>query len=166
MTVKLLGQFPITFSYYQFMVYDVSVDMPECEWTADHSNQGFARRQGTVCFAALLQWGSAHVDTFFGPYVPNDRHQRVIAVPFDTPTGRVIVQGMMEVYVAHTLFVPKGHYTLYAAQELVDEDEGQENICLFFHRLAEPAASSAIIKADATLVPPDRLLEDAKAIIQ
>jgi hypothetical protein len=49
------------FSYSQFMVFDESVRLPGCEWTDEHSAQGFARWESTVNFSTLLEFGEADV---------------------------------------------------------------------------------------------------------
>jgi hypothetical protein len=63
--------------------------------------------------------------------------------------------------------VPPGHYRLTAAQwlvegeELVEWEEEEQAIDLFFEPLAEPLRTSAILIADAELNPPTPLLETA-----
>lgn len=62
----------LNFSYSQFFVYDASVQMPACEWTKEHSDQGFARRDGTVAFGTLLEYGKARVEVVVRAYQPRD----------------------------------------------------------------------------------------------
>jgi hypothetical protein len=162
MSISKLGSFKVDLNYNQLLVYDVSVEVPECSWTEAHCDQGFARRESTVCFDTILQYGDAEVTIYEGPYSDNALYQRAVAVPFFSPTGRVIVQSVLEIYVAKVVFLPKGYYRLYAAQWLADDgDEDRQSIDLFFEALPAPAAQSAVLRADEGLNPPAVLLEDA-----
>src|SRR5437016_2369137 len=115
MKTSTLGRFRLDFDYNQILVYDVSVAVPECTWTEEHCNQGFARRESVACLGTILQYGQADAVVFHGPFVEQETYERVIALPFYVPTGRVIIQGMMEVYLAHVLFCGQGQYKLYVA---------------------------------------------------
>ncbi|HEY7308444.1 MAG TPA: competence protein ComJ [Gemmataceae bacterium] len=161
MRTSTLGQFYFGFDYNQFIVYDVSVEVPECKWTEEHCNQGFARRASVACIGTLLQYGQGEATVFFGPYLEQKNYQRVIALPFHSSTGKVIVQGMMEIYLAHILFCDRGHYKLYIAQWIADEEDEREGIHIFFHLQDQPLSKSEIIIADEGLSPPPILLEDA-----
>jgi hypothetical protein len=66
------------FSYSQFLVYDASVRLPGCDWTDEHSAQGFARRESTVNFSTLLEFGLADVAVIHGAYRPTEEYERVI----------------------------------------------------------------------------------------
>ena len=44
--------------------------MPACGWTERHSDQGFARRSGTVAFGTVLEFGSARVRVAISGYEP------------------------------------------------------------------------------------------------
>src|SRR5437870_5008439 len=116
MKTSILGRFRFKFDYNQFLVYDVSVQVPECTWTEEHCNQGFARRDSTACVGTILQYGQAEATAFFGPYTEQKLYSRVIALPFFSSTGRIIVQGLTEIYLAHILFCDPGHYKLIIAQ--------------------------------------------------
>src|SRR5688572_4050624 len=116
METSTLGQFLIDFDYDQFLVYDVSVKVPECEWTEEHCNQGFARRGSVACVGTMLQYGQANITVFSGHYVKHREYERVIALPFHSPEGKIIIRGLMEIYIAHILFCEPGHYRLYVAQ--------------------------------------------------
>ena len=48
------------------MVFDESEQLPGCACTVKHSDQGFARRESTVNFATLLEYGLADLN-FLGP---------------------------------------------------------------------------------------------------
>jgi hypothetical protein len=161
MKTSTLGRFHFEFDYYQFLVYDVSVQVPECEWTKEHCDQGFARRESVACVGTILQYGEADAAAFFGPYLGQESYQRVIAMPFYSPTGRIIVQGMMEMYLAHVLFSEEGHYKLYVAQWIADEPADREGVHLFFHHQEKPEKKSEIILADQGLAPRAILLESA-----
>jgi Competence protein J (ComJ) len=161
MKTSILGRFGFKFDYNQFLVYDASVDAPECTWTREHCNQGFARRGSVACMGTILQYGQAEATAFYGPYLAQDGHERVIALPFYSPTGRIVVRGMMEIYLAHILFCGGGHYKLYVAQWIADEEDEREGVDLFFHRQEKPVTKSEIIVADEGLSPPATLLESS-----
>jgi hypothetical protein len=125
-------------------------------------------------FHALLfddaRLGQALLKAYWGAYHPNGSHQRIVAVPFHSPTGRVILQGLLvEMYCARVLFVRPGHYRLIVAQYFTgditdDEAEHREVVELFFEPVKTPLAKSEILKADAGLSPRTHLLEDANEI--
>ena len=152
----------LEFSYSQFFVYDASVQMPACEWTKEHSDQGFARREGTVAFGTRLEYGKAEVRVYVCSYQPRDDHERVIAVPFVVVSGQVIVDGPEEMESGRdrNVALPPGSYRLVVAQRVVGDEE--EVIDLFFEPLAKPLERSEIIKADDGLDPPDPLIETAE----
>jgi hypothetical protein len=164
MKTSILGRFRFDFDHGQFLVYDVSVEGPQCEWTEVHCNQGFARRESAACIATMLQDGSADVTVFFGPFVEQESYQRVIALPFHAPEGKIVIGGLLELYLAHVLFCPRGHYKLYVAQWIADEEDEREGVHLFFHPQEEPVTKSEITLADEGLSPPAILLESAATI--
>lgn len=147
------------FSYSQFMVYDQSVQLPGCAWTDEHSAQGFARRESTVNFNTLLEFGYADVTVRRSAYQPSAEHDRVIAVPFRVASGEVLVEGPEEMDVERAFTLPPGNYRLVAAQRVTGDEE--EVIDLFFEPLAELLERSAILLADDALNPPTPLLETA-----
>lgn len=149
------------FSYSQFFVYDGSVQMPACDWTKAHSDQGFARREGTVAFGTLLEFGRARVVVAVTPYQPRDEYERVIAVPFDSVSGKVIVDGPEETETGRerNFALQPGNYRLVVAQRVTGDDE--EAIDLFFEPLTNPLERSAVLVADDALNPPTTLLETA-----
>jgi hypothetical protein len=147
------------FSYGQFMVYDSSEPAPGCLWTNDHYNQGFARRSATVCYRTLKQEGEADVTYIHGHFVPRYSYVRVIAVPFFSTTGRVLVEGPEEVGTGRIVNIPAGDYRLTCGQRY-------ENNCvvvdLFFEKLERPLERSIVIVADSELSPPTELIESAE----
>jgi hypothetical protein len=147
------------FSYSQFLVYDQSVAAPGCLWTEKHTAQGFARRESTVCFGTLIEFGHADVTAEFGRFVPNQSHERVIAVPFTVVTGKIIVDGPDENNVQRLVELPNGNYRLVAAQRAIGDET--EAVDLFFENLSEPSRRSEIIVADKQLEVPGTLLETA-----
>jgi hypothetical protein len=149
------------FSYTQFFVYDSSVQMPACDWTKGHSDQGFARREGTVAFGTLLEFGKAKVVVHLAPYQSRGEHQRVIAVPFEATTGKVIVHGPEETETGRerNFALPPGNYRLVAAQRVTGDEE--EAIDLFFEPLRKTLERSAVLVADDALHPSSPLLEGA-----
>jgi hypothetical protein len=102
------------FSYGQFLVYDRDVKAPGCRWTDEHTSQGFARRESTVCFRTLLEFGYADVSYCEGPFQPEVEYERVIAVPFFVSSGTVVIDGPDEVSVGRTFTLPAGNYRLVA----------------------------------------------------
>lgn len=109
----------------------------------------------------MLQYGQADTTVYFGPYLQQENYQRVITLPFHSPTGKIIIQGMMQIYLAHILFCDKGHYKLYVAQWIADEEDECEGVHLFFDPQENPVTKSEIIIADEGLSPPAVLLESA-----
>jgi hypothetical protein len=164
MKTSTLGSFSFEFDHGQFLLYDASVQVPQCEWTEGHCNQGFARRESAACISTLLQDGNADVTVFSGPYVRQERHERVIALPFYSPEGKIIIRGLLEIYLAHVVFRRASHYKLYAAQWIIDEVDESEGVHLFFHRQEKPVTKSEIILADEGLSPPRILLEWAEEL--
>jgi len=152
--------FELQFSYNQFVVYDGSVSMPGCIWTDLHVRQGFARRESVVCFGTILEFGKAHLTVFFGPYAENRKHQRAISTPFDSPTGKVLIEGPEESETNRFVEIAPGHYRVTAAQLVADDD--REEIELYFEKVSEPAQDSKIIIADEELEPPTKLAERAE----
>ena len=150
------------FSYSQFFVYDQSVALLHgLLWEDEHVAQGFARRESTISFATLLEFGHADVTVELRPFVPNNVYERVIVVPFTATTGRVFVDGVDETnMVERFIDIAEGHYRLVAAQRTVGDEE--EVIDLFFEKLAEPLQHSEVIVADKQLDVPGTLLETAE----
>ncbi|RYZ71969.1 MAG: hypothetical protein EOP09_03890 [Proteobacteria bacterium] len=148
------------FSYSQFMVFDETEELPGCEWTEEHSAQGFARRESTVCFGTPLEFGNAEVRATIGSYRPRLEYDRVIAVPFFCSSGKVIVEGPEEMDAGRLLELPNGNYKLTAAQIITGDDE--ETIDLFFEPLSEPLDRSVILVSDEMLNPPRPLKEEAE----
>lgn len=158
MTNRIPVESDLYFSYSQFFVYDSSIRSPGCLWTDAHVAQGFARRRCVVCFGTLLEFGSAKLCYIHGPYQANPKYERVVAVPFEVVTGRVMVDGPDELNVRRSFAVPPGHYELVAAQNVLDDE--QEAIDLFIHAVEAPIAASRIIVADNELLaPPVPLIE-------
>lgn len=156
------SEFKIYFSYSQFLVSDETVELRGLAWTETHSRQGFARRPSTVSIGTILEFGTGFVSVYFGPYIGHELYERVISVPFFSPTSRVVVEGPEEypVPVDRILTLQPGYYRLFAAQQVLDDDE--ELIDLYFQQLDKPANSSEILVAGDDLDPPESLLEEAE----
>ena len=100
------------------------------------------------------------VRVHLGQYTANQGDERVIVVPFYSPTGQIVVEGPEEDEVSdRDISIAPGHYNLLAAQRVVDDEE--EVIDLYFQKLGEPAKHSKVLMADEELDPPAKLLEDA-----
>lgn len=141
------------------MVYDQSEQLPGCEWTKDHTAQGFARRKSTVCFGTLLESGHADVAITIGPYKPQGMYERVISVPFHCLSGKVTIEGPEEIDMDRVFNIPQGNYRLTAAQVSIGDDK--EQIDLFFEQALAPLKQSVILVADELINPPRPLIETA-----
>jgi Competence protein J (ComJ) len=159
----------LDFSYHQFMVYDQSVRLPGCDWTDERVAQGFVRRESTVSFGTLLDFGFAYV-AVASAYESREEYERVIAVPFLVMSGKVNVEGPEHtVDIERSIALAPGNYRLVAAQRVIrDEEEAdaaivysRKAIDLFFEPLAQPLERSAILVADDALKPPTPLVETA-----
>src|SRR5207248_5840316 len=136
-----------------------SVAAPGCLWTDGHAAQGFARRESTVCFGTLLEFGYADVAYEIGAFAPHGTYERAIGVPFLVATGRIVIDGPDERDVLRIAKVPSGSYRLVAAQRAFSDEE--EAIDVFFERFEELPQRSIVIIADEQLNVPERLLETA-----
>ena len=157
---KPLYNFKIYFSYGQFIVYDISVSLPACDWSAEHTNQGFARQESNASFRTIENFGQANVSVYLNEFILKEEFQRVISVPFYSSTGKIKVEGPEE-FTNSIVIIQPGPYKLYAAQWVINEEN--ENIELFFQKLEIPATKSEIIKADEEIKPPAELLEYAES---
>lgn len=142
------------------MVYDQSVRLPGCDWTEQHTAQGFARRESVVNFNTLLEFGQADVAVNLGSYEPHPDYERVVEVPFLVTSGKVLVEGPEETEVERNFTLSPGHYRLIAAQSAAGHDE--EVIDLYFEPLTKALERSAILVADEALNPPTPLIETAR----
>lgn len=147
------------FSYNQFMVYDKSVQLPGCDWTEEHTTQGFARRESVVNFNTLLEFGYADVAVSREAYQPQQEYQRAIAVPFLVRSGKVMVEGPEETTIERIVNLPPGNYRLVAAQYVTDDEEV---IDLYFESLTKALERSIVFVADEAINPPTPLIETAK----
>lgn len=136
--------------------------MPACDWTKAHSNQGFARREGTVAFGTLLEFGTAKIIVTTRPYQPRDEYERVIAVPFTVISGKVIVDGPDEAETGRerNFALLPGNYRLIVAQRVIGNEE--ECIDIFFEFLSSPLEQSSVLVADNALNPQVPLIETAE----
>ena len=147
------------FSYGQFMVFDDAVRLPGCAWTRAHTAQGFARRESSVCFGTLLEFGIAEFECVLeGPALKLERFERVIAVPFLVTSGVVRAEGPEETTAQTPFSIPCGKYRLTAAP--ARRGSGVLRMVIRFERSVE-ISRSEIIVADRQLAPGGVLLEDA-----
>jgi hypothetical protein len=159
-----LGTFMVEFTHGQILVYDSSVPNPQCLWTKRHLEQGFARRESTVCFVTLLDSGEAVTTAYFGSYVENGAYSRVIAVPFFSETGRIIVSGVLEIHCARLVFVPPGHYAVYCGQYITEKgfEEDKQVVDLFFEKQKTAVTASKILLRDEGIQQSGQMLEQAE----
>jgi hypothetical protein len=151
---EFIAEFSFFFEYGAFSVRDSSVD-EDITWEDPHSRQGFCRAESTVAFGALDEWGNAHVKVFRLGFGNSSHLDRLIAVPFFSPSGIVIVEG----FDAPTpLFsVGQGHFRLWVGQYVIEQEE--IGIEIHFEHLETPALKSEIIIKDDDLHPDAELLE-------
>ncbi len=155
----LITRFELEYAYNQFLVFDSSIQLPGNDWTQTHFDQGFARRDSSVAFRTLYQFGLAAVEVFSGNYIPRQDERRVVAVPFESVSGDVMIEGPEGSGSAISL--TPGHYNLTSAQA-TDEETGDLFIRLFFTESEIEIKSSRILVADRDLSPPDVLLEGSE----
>ena len=86
--------------------------------------------------------------------------ERVIRVPFYSPSGKVLIEGPEE-NSAHTVIIDPGHYQLTSAQRANYDDE-MLFLRLYFYKVEHPVTKSEIIVKDEQLNPPRPLLETAE----
>jgi hypothetical protein len=155
------------FSYGQLLVFDASAESEAgLEWTDEHTRQGFARRDSSVSFATIAQFGNADVHVYKHRFV-NGSYARAVAVPMYLPTGAVKIIGPEEYYIDRHVVLEVGHYRLVAAQRVIltAADPDQEDtigIDLFFEALITPIQSSSVLVADAAISPNGELVEKAE----
>lgn len=159
LTLKPIAKFVVSFSYCQFQIYDRSLPVPACLWTAAHVRQGFSRRSSTASFGTIVDCGSATVRVYLSPYSQDHRHERVICIPFSSPSGSIGIGAPDDWPHRNGFTLEAGHYRLYVAQTVTDESE--QVIDLFFEKTVCPISRSAIMVRDAGLDPVDPLLEDS-----
>jgi hypothetical protein len=155
------------FSYSQLLIFDTSVELPGLNWQNQHTQQGFARQESSVSIYTIREFGSANLTVVCSAFHPGKPYTRIIAVPFHVVSGIVRVEGPEEFEVYRQVGVNIGHYRLVVAQlGLGDElDEGcQEEIDLYFERVAVPMSHSEILLADPELRPTMPLLETANTL--
>ena len=158
--MKISKEFETYFSYNQIMVYDISVTLPGCFWTEYHVKKGFARRESTINFGTIIEFGTALIKVHNQPFKMESRFERIIAVPFYSPTGEIIISGPEEYQTQKEIIIEIGHYRVVFAQWVINnEKEGFE---LYFEKIIKPQISSEIILADEDLTPLDILLEYAE----
>jgi hypothetical protein len=145
------------------MVFDSSVPLPGNDWTDAHFAQGFSRRDSSVNFWTLIQFGYGQVIVFDGAYVNDLTDERVITVPFHCPSGKVLVEGPEE-NTTNDLVVESGWNLLTSAQSF-DHKRQQLRICLFFEKIDYAADRSLIVLKDDQLNPSYPLVETSEIAI-
>ena len=162
MTTMILSP-AMYYSYSQFLIFDAAVDSVGCEWTQQHNDQGFARRESVVSVAALSEFGDATVrfSTSAAARGTNwEGYERVILVPFSVSSGRVLVEGPEEHNVGREIALPVGHFRLSIAQHVVSEERLE--VLLIFEKVLVAELRSQIIVADNALKVSGNLLEFAE----
>lgn len=152
------------YSYGQLWVFDREIRTAACEWTEAHVRQGFARKEDSVAFSTLDEFGSAEITVSLGRFAYSEAVVRAIEVPFFVRSERVYVGGPEDVShdAGRILTLARGHYALTASQRFECADQDALAIALFFERLDEPRTRSTILVADDGLAQrPEPLIEEA-----
>jgi len=160
MSPKEIFHDDVIVSYSQIMIYDRSIQLPGCEWTEAHSNQGFARRKGTLCCGTLIEYGKGDATVYMGNLDDLEKYERVIETPFYSKTGEVEMAAPDEYPVTRRFQICSGNYSLIVAQRYVDEE--MVKIDLYFKGVETPLEKSSILLRDDALNPRDLLIEDAE----
>lgn len=150
--IRMTPQFKtfLFFSYGQFMISDESCD-EFVEWSAPELRQGFARGEQVVNVSTRLQYGRAILSIYSERYTADERHERVIEVPFVVSGEGVEIHGPEELPGGRVVRVPCGHYRLTVAQFATGEEDAV--IDLFFEPVGEPLAHSGLVLVDRGLDP-------------
>lgn len=150
----------LEFSYSQFFVYDAGLENPACEWTEEHSRQGFARRDGVVAVGTLTEFGTAKVGVTFDPPKPVS-YERVLAAPLEIRSGSIAIDGPEEASGTRQIRVGSGHYRVTIAQRCYSDTA--EEIQIWLEKVDVPIQRSELLVVDDMLDPPTPLVETAKA---
>jgi len=169
--VRHIFEGDLEFDYNQFEVYDPDAYDGGFSWSDVDFAQGFSRRDRSVSFRTLEQYGIAALSVLLGHYLMRPEHQRVIEVPFRVIGNCVEILGPEEVpVVVRKVPLKAGDYRLTCAQWIPDPygdlyPQYPLAVDLFFEKIDEPLAHSRIIIADAELSPPDVLVEWAEPAV-
>jgi hypothetical protein len=159
-TMEIVLSPNLYFSYSQFFIYDKGIGKRACDWTKDHSRQGFARREHTVAVGTLLEFGHAQVCVHAGSPRSIEMFDRVISVPLRIETGRLAVDSVEEYSIDRSIEITSGTYRVIIAQRAIDDQIEEIVIYLDEFKKGEPIRSE-ILLADDALDPPSTLLESA-----
>ena len=144
-------------SFSQVQIYDRSAEIPACTWTSAHVAQGFVRRPSNASFITLIEAGYASVRAFQSSLPGDSRYERVICIPFYAPSGDLDIGAPDDWPHQNNFAIGPGYYRLCVAQNIVSDEE--QDIDLFFEKLADPITHSTIVVCDINLNPPAVLLE-------
>lgn len=150
----------VGFGYSQLWVFDRAVRRPGLLWDDVHLAQGFARRGSVVIVRTMEDYGRATVTFVVGPFVPSQRYDRVVAVPFLVISGELCVEGPEAPGAGNVFRVPVGRYRLVIGQRRVARFEQAVDV-FCEHRTALPDRSELLV-VDSELSPPETLAETAE----
>ncbi|NRA56692.1 MAG: hypothetical protein HRU13_01045 [Phycisphaerales bacterium] len=153
------------FSYSQCFVFDESEEQHGCEWTDEHVNQGFVRRERVLAFGTILQFGTARLTVSFDPIADLGGAGRSIRCPLYLPSGKLVVMGPEETMyeTAPVVLVEPGWYFVTCSQWVHDNEEVDMNINFVKDKGAGPQQSAVLI-ADRGLNVPKNLREDGAPV--
>lgn len=149
--------FDLEVSYSQICVFHSHLENPFNNWTDEHVRQGFSWRDGSACFFTLEESGSTKV--FIEVKEQGSLREdtvRAIQLPFTVPEDGLI--DVASVADSIQLKLPSGNYSLIF--ETGFNEHGSLWCLLNF--LTSPFTEASILRADAELHPPTRLLMTAE----
>lgn len=145
--------------YGQICVFLSALERPFNDWTQGHFDQGFAWREGSVCFRAMEQMGECSIEVKVAAKTI-DTHEyavRVIEVPFTVPANEIVeISSILE---SATIKIPANTYTLRC--EMLDPSKVDGlSVRLFF----TPARNTEfrVCRADPDLIIQGALLTSAE----
>jgi hypothetical protein len=138
--------FQIYVSYSQLCVFRSSLAQPFNDWSDRNYSQGFAWRDGSVSFRALLEEGEHHANLFINEPVPElgSNVVRAFKVPFETPDGNIEIASISD---SAPLEIRAGKYSLQVEfLEIAENKLPELNI-----RLNKGSCGFEILRADDEL---------------
>jgi len=147
--------FSLQVAYSQVAVFNGDLSDPFNDWTAAQVAQGFSWRPGSVSFQTRIEAGPVAVDVKTATDAPPLSGIRVISVPFTvSKAGEVEVASIAD---GQVLTIPPGDYQL-----LFETGDGEPGHWCRLTFVPGGAMTPRIIRFDAEIVPPDRLIMDAE----
>jgi hypothetical protein len=153
-----MAEFTIEVSYGQIAVFDPRLKDPFNDWTDEHVAQGFAWRPASVSFGTLDSAGAMKIDVSATSDFDEKSSPatRVIAVPFTVPeSGTIEIASIGDSVIVQ---MPPGEHELIYEH---GRDAGRSMWAYLYFRPVEAPVDAKIVRADAELSPPPRLVMTA-----